>query len=211
MEKILNWIKKNILGLEPPKRGRKKVTKKAKKLKKSALGRGVKSSSAKKKAVPAKTAKAVKVIPRAAKSKIKAIPPVKNFKKNSDQLLKVSESYLKKPAPAKISKKAAAPEPPPPAPVEKPEGIKVGVITHFFPNVRAAIIKVGRGKITAGEQLHFKGPSTDFKIIVKSMQMNRQPIDTAVKGQEIGIQVPDKVREGDEVYKVSPKKKKSAA
>lgn len=209
MEKILNWIKKNILGLEPPKRGRKKVVKKAKKLKKLALGRGIKSSPVKKKKIPVKAAKEIQ---RPAKSKVlKKIPPVKNFKKNSDQLLKVSETYLKKPAPAKVSKKAAAPEPPPPAPVEKPDGVKVGVITHFFPNVNAAIIKVSRGTIKSGEQLHFKGVNTDFKIIVKSIQMNRQPIETAVKGQEIGIQVPDKVREGDEVYKVSPKKKKSAS
>ena len=78
---------------------------------------------------------------------------------------------------------------------------KVGVITHFFTNVSAAIVKVSAG-IEIGDELHFKGSTTDFKIQVKSMQMNRLPILVAEKGQEIGIQVPDKVRQDDEVFKV---------
>ncbi len=101
-----------------------------------------------------------------------------------------------------ISIKKAEPEAKPVSP-----GKRIGVITHFFPNVSAAIIKINQGKIAVGESIHFKGAVTDFKISIKSMQMNRAPIEIAGKGQEIGIQVPDRVREGDEVFKLTPKKK----
>lgn len=186
MEKILKWIKKNILGLEEPRR-RKKKKAVAKKKKPAA------------KKLPVKKAKSAPTPVK--KKELKAVKPAKNFKENSDRLLQVSKDYLKKPA--KAAAKTAALQGPPPKP--QPEGKTVGVITHFFPNVRAAIIKVSAA-IKLGDKLHFYGETTDFKITVKSMQMNRAPIETAKRGQEIGIQVPDKVREGDQVFKIAGSK-----
>jgi putative protease len=47
-----------------------------------------------------------------------------------------------------------------------------------------------------------KGATTDFEQIVGSMQIEHQNIETARKGQEIGLKVKEKVRRGDTVYKV---------
>jgi len=46
------------------------------------------------------------------------------------------------------------------------------------------------------------GATTDFKQKVESMQINKQPVDVAKPGDEIGIKVIDRVREHDVVYKV---------
>lgn len=149
MKKIFSWIKTNLLGLEPPKKGHLKSKR-----------RRVKKAAAR----PVKKQKPAAV--RAAK-------PGRNGKAFEKQ-----------------------------APAAKTQEKKVGFITHFFTNAGAAIVKVSAGGIEIGDELHFKGHTTDFKIKVKSMQMNRLPILVAEKGHEIGIQVPQKVRDGDEVYKI---------
>lgn len=75
----------------------------------------------------------------------------------------------------------------------------IGTVTHYYGNLGVAIIKFKR-VFRAGEKVHFKGATTDFEEKVKSMQYDHKPIETAKKGQEVGIKVGDKVREGDEVY-----------
>ena len=62
-----------------------------------------------------------------------------------------------------------------------------------------AIVKFNRS-FSCGGKVHFSGATTDFKETVKSMQYDHKPIETAKKGQEVGIKVGDKVRQGDEVF-----------
>lgn len=199
MKKIIDWLKKNILGLEEPKR---------RKVKSSAKGAGRKKNVLKKKTMN-------KISVKKSLQVKKKLQPItinkKKFEKNADALLSASKDYLKKneriKVPVKIvsgasTKLNTAPK------LTESEGKSIGVITHFFPNVSAAILKVSKGSISIGESIHFKGSHTDFKITVKSMQMNRAPIEVAKKGQEIGIQVPEKVQEGDLVFKVVKNKKK---
>jgi hypothetical protein len=82
-------------------------------------------------------------------------------------------------------------------------GTLIGHVTHFFPQVNAAALKIAAGKLEVGNEIYFKGATTDFKIKIQSMQINRVPVTTAGKGSEIGILVKKRVREGDEVYKLS--------
>lgn len=84
-----------------------------------------------------------------------------------------------------------------PAPITK--GKPIGEITHYYGDISVAIVKFNR-PIKCGEKVHFAGATTDFKETIKSMQYEHKPIETAQKGQEVGIKVGDKVREGDEVY-----------
>lgn len=177
MKKIFDWIKVNILGLEEPRKRRAKK-------------RTVR------KAKPAPKKKNVKVLKKA----VKAQPKTKPKLQPKAQALKAA---LKKPLKqAVVIKPAKVKAVPAPKFLEK----KSGVITHFFPNVSAAIVKMNGVSLEIGDEIRFKGPVTDFTIRIKSMQMNRAPILIAEKGQEIGIQVPDKVREGDLVLKLIPKK-----
>jgi translation elongation factor EF-1alpha len=82
-------------------------------------------------------------------------------------------------------------------------GQSIGEVTHFFPHVKAAVIKLKKDGLSLGETIYFKGHTTDFEQKVKSMQVNHAPIEAAKKGQEIGMKVRSKVRHGDKVFKVS--------
>ena len=75
----------------------------------------------------------------------------------------------------------------------------IGVVTHFFGGIGVAIVKFNTS-IKTGTRAHFKGATTDFEETVSSMQYDHKEIDTAKKGQEVGIKVGDKVRQGDEVF-----------
>lgn len=83
------------------------------------------------------------------------------------------------------------------APVKKLKPI--GVVTHYYGDISVAVIKFKR-LFKAGEKVHFKGATTDFKEKIKSMQYEHKPVTAAKKGQQVGAKVGDKVREGDEVY-----------
>jgi len=56
--------------------------------------------------------------------------------------------------------------------------------------------------INAGANVQFKGATTDFTQTLDSMEYDRKPIASAKKGQEVGVKVVSRVREGDEVYAV---------
>jgi putative protease len=82
------------------------------------------------------------------------------------------------------------------------QGMLIGHVTHYFPHVNAAAIKIEAGTLRGGDTLYFKGHTTDFKQAIQSLQMDHRPIQVARPGDEVGIQVKDRVREHDEVYKL---------
>ena len=83
----------------------------------------------------------------------------------------------------------------------KKEGNLIGLITHYFPHVQAAVIKL-KGPLAMGDTVKIKGHTTDLTQIISSMQIDRVEISSAKKGDEIGLQVSSRVRQHDKVYKV---------
>lgn len=77
----------------------------------------------------------------------------------------------------------------------------IGAVTHYYGNLEVAIVKFNKS-VSVGDVVQFKGATTDFKEPIRSIQFDHMPIEKAKKGQEVGIKVKDKVREGDEVYSV---------
>lgn len=75
----------------------------------------------------------------------------------------------------------------------------IGKVTHYFDNLGVAIIKFSKG-VKIGQDLNFKGADVDFIQKIDSMQYDHESIDKAKKGQEVGIKVSQKVKEGYEVY-----------
>ena len=118
---------------------------------------------------------------KAAKKIVKKIT-----KKVSKKVTKRKPSSKKKP----VAKKAA-----------KNEGKLIGLITHYFPHVQAAVIKL-KGPLAMGETVKIKGHTTDLTQIITSMQIDRVDISNAKKGDEIGLQVSSRVRQGDKAYKI---------
>ena len=83
----------------------------------------------------------------------------------------------------------------------KVAGKVIGKITHYFPKVMAGVIKL-KDTLTLGERIKIKGHTTDFTQTITSMQIDRVPITTAKKGDEIGLLVNSRVRRRDVVYKI---------
>ncbi|MFC1622058.1 U32 family peptidase C-terminal domain-containing protein [Patescibacteria group bacterium] len=77
-------------------------------------------------------------------------------------------------------------------------GKKVGVVTHYYSNIGVGTVKLSK-KIEVGDTLHFIGNTTDFEQKVDQMQFEHKDVESAKSGQEIGIKVSEKVRDGDEV------------
>ncbi|MDO8584712.1 MAG: translation elongation factor-like protein [bacterium] len=113
--------------------------------------------------------------------------------------MKIKKKKIKKPAKKAVKKsvkktvkkavKKAAPK------KQKP----IGVVTHYYGGIEVGIIKCA-GVINAGANVQFKGATTDFTQTLDSMEYDRKPIAATKKGQEVGVKVKDRVREGDMVY-----------
>lgn len=79
---------------------------------------------------------------------------------------------------------------------EKP----IGKVTHYYDKIGVAIIKLSAG-LKEGDEIKIKGNTTDFNILVKSMEADHKKIKKAKKGDIIGLKVKEKTRESDLVYK----------
>lgn len=83
---------------------------------------------------------------------------------------------------------------------EKKEEL-IGKITHYFGKIEVGIVELSK-ELKVGDAIHIKGGTTDFEQKVDSIQIEHEDIEKAKKGDVIGLKVKEKVREGDEVYKV---------
>jgi hypothetical protein len=79
---------------------------------------------------------------------------------------------------------------------------KIGEVTHYFPHVNAAAVKLLKDGLKVGDQIYLKGHTTDFKEVVKSIQLDHAAIPEGKKGMEIGLLVNKRVRQGDSVYRI---------
>jgi peptide subunit release factor RF-3 len=80
---------------------------------------------------------------------------------------------------------------------------RIGEVVKFFSKPSVAAVKITEGEIRIGDTLKFTGHTTDLTIPLDSMEVNNQKVAHAVAGDYIGIQVADRVRPGDEVFKVT--------
>ncbi len=84
--------------------------------------------------------------------------------------------------------------------VKKAKVKPIGKVTHYYAHIKVAIVKFNT-KVKAGTELYFKGATTDFKEVSKSMQFDHKPVVVAMPKKQIGIKLKKRVREGDLVYK----------
>ena len=83
--------------------------------------------------------------------------------------------------------------------IDEKKAKKVGVITHYYPNLSVGIVKLDK-QVKIGDTIYFKGHTTDFEQLLDDMQYDHKEIEEGKKGQEGGIKVSEKVREGDYMY-----------
>ena len=80
----------------------------------------------------------------------------------------------------------------------------VGTVVHYFKGPSVAVVRLAEGTLAVGEHIRFKGHTTDFTEQIASMQVNHQPMPLAKAGDEVAIQVTDRTRQHDQVFKVTP-------
>ena len=78
----------------------------------------------------------------------------------------------------------------------------IGHVTDFFARPVVAGIDL-KGALKIGDMVKIKGHTTDLEFAVGSMQINNSLVQGAAAGDSVGIKVPDRVRKGDAVYKVT--------
>ncbi len=81
---------------------------------------------------------------------------------------------------------------------------KVGEVMKFFAKPSVAAVKVTDNELKVGDTVKFVGHTTDFTDTIASIEVNNQKVEKAVPGDFVGVKVPDRVREGDEVFIVIP-------
>ena len=79
---------------------------------------------------------------------------------------------------------------------------KIGIVSNYFGKISVAAIEITDGTLSVGDKIHFLGHTTEYETVVHSMQIEHKSITTAKKGDSVGVKVPEKVREGDKVYKI---------
>lgn len=77
----------------------------------------------------------------------------------------------------------------------------VGKVTHYFNKIGVAVVELS-DTLEIGDEISIEGRVTNFRQTVDSMEIEHKKIDKAVSGQSIGMKVIDRVREGDQVFKI---------
>ncbi len=79
----------------------------------------------------------------------------------------------------------------------------IGTVTHFFKGPSVAVVRLTEGELALGDEIHFVGQTTDFTEKIRSMEVDHEKVELAKRGDEIAIQVIERARVHDKVFKVS--------
>lgn len=79
---------------------------------------------------------------------------------------------------------------------------QIGVVNEFFAHINVAGVALS-GTMRVGDTIHIKGHTTDLEQTVESIQIEHEQLEEAKAGQAVGIKVKDRVRHGDQVFKVA--------
>ena len=82
------------------------------------------------------------------------------------------------------------------------EGKFIGNVINYFEHVGVAAIKL-EGALELGDTIRIVGGDLDFTEVVDSIQIYKDKVDKAKKGDDVGIKVSEKVGKGYKVYKVA--------
>ena len=77
----------------------------------------------------------------------------------------------------------------------------IGKVSDFFARPVVAAIEL-TAALKLGDKIHIKGHTTDLVLNVDSMQIDNVPVEEAKAGDSVGVKVPERVRNGDMVYKI---------
>jgi len=79
------------------------------------------------------------------------------------------------------------------------EGKLVGKVTHYYDKLGVAIIELA-ASLKVGDKIKFVKGDGEVEQIIASMQIERAGVESAKKGQVIGIKADSLIKEGTKVY-----------
>jgi len=77
---------------------------------------------------------------------------------------------------------------------------QIGTVSNFFDHVSVAAIKL-TGGLKVGDTIRLVGGEVDHEQKIDSMQIQKESVEKAKKGDEIGIKIDARVRKGYKVFK----------
>jgi len=80
---------------------------------------------------------------------------------------------------------------------------RVGTVTHYYAQSQAALIRMELGEMRAGDAVHIRGHTTDFYERIEELRVDDAVVDSARKGQVVGVRITRTVRENDGVFLLS--------
>ncbi len=80
---------------------------------------------------------------------------------------------------------------------------EIGYVSKYFGQISVAAIEITAGILSVGDTIHIKGHTTDMNVNVSSIQIEHEVVESAKKGDSIGLKVTGKTRRKDKVFKLS--------
>ena len=77
----------------------------------------------------------------------------------------------------------------------------VGTVEHYYTKIGVAVVNL-EASLTVGDKISIEGATTNIQQNVESMQVEHEEVKEAKAGDSVGMKVTDRVRPGDNVYKI---------
>ena len=141
-----------------------------------------------KKKAAKKTKKVLKrKAPRKAKRKVVKKAVKKALRPRSGQVPKAKK--VKK---TKVAKKKAV--------KAKAEGKVIGKVTHYYDHIGVGVLAL-KSPLSVGDAIILKRGEQKFSQVVESLQIDHESVPKAGKGQEVGMKLKERIKEGALVMK----------
>lgn len=80
--------------------------------------------------------------------------------------------------------------------------VLLGKVTNYFTNLQVGEFKLESFDLNVGDEILIQGPTTGtIQMAVQQMRVDLKPVEKVDKGTLFSIQVPEKIRRGDKLYK----------
>ena len=87
-------------------------------------------------------------------------------------------------------------------PEQRPNKVFLGTVDHFFEKLRVAAIKL-EGSLHVGDIIEIGSDEEAIRQRVASMQIDKNEVDSADEGDDVGVKVIHPVQAGSSVYKIN--------
>ena len=79
---------------------------------------------------------------------------------------------------------------------------EIGYVSKYFGQISVAAIEITADELNVCDTIHIQGHTTELTMEVNSIQIEHETVDTAKKGDSLGVKVSSKARRKDKVYKL---------